>query len=86
MKKRFLKKATAVILSLSLALSAMSVSVFAEDDAKPEEKKEAEAKENPFIKTGTTFSINKLYSTGLALWERSLSKLPMLPVMIRLKK
>ena len=67
MKKRFLKKATAVILSLSLALSAMSVSVFAEDDAKPEEKKEAEAKENPFIKTGTTFSINKLYSTGLAL-------------------
>lgn len=67
MKKRFLKKATAVILSLSLALSAMPVSVFAEDDAKPEEKKEAEAKENPFIKTGTTFSINKLYSTGLAL-------------------
>ena len=65
MKKRFLKKTTAVILSLSLALSAVPVSVFAEE---AEDTAGTPAvKENIFAKTGTTFGINKLYSTGLSL-------------------
>ena len=65
MKKRFRKKMTAALLSLSLAFSAMPLSAIAEE---AEDTASAPAvKENVFAKTGTTFGINKLYSTGLSL-------------------
>ncbi|MGN0404629.1 MAG: LPXTG cell wall anchor domain-containing protein [Bariatricus sp.] len=65
MKKRVLKKMMAALLSLSLAFSAIPLSAIAED---AQDTAEAPAvKENVFAKTGTTFGINKLYSTGLSL-------------------
>ena len=67
MKKRILNRMTASFLCLSLALSALPMSVFAEGEEAAGNVQAPAVKDNVFKRTGVTFGINKLYSTGLTL-------------------
>ena len=67
MKKRILNRMMAAFLCLSLALSALPMSAFAEGEEAAGNVQAPAVKDNVFKRTGVTFGINKLYSTGLTL-------------------
>lgn len=64
MKRRISKRIIAIGVSLCVAFSIMPLPVSAEAE-KETGTSAAESKENPWVSTGRTFSINRVYTTGL---------------------
>ena len=64
MKRRISKRIIAIGVSLCVAFSIMPLPVSAEAE-KETGTSSAQSKENPWVSTGRTFSINRVYTTGL---------------------
>lgn len=64
MKRRISKRIIAIGVSLCVAFSIMPLPVSAEAE-KETGTSSAQSKENPWVSTGRTFSINRVYSAGL---------------------
>lgn len=64
MKRRISKRIIAIGVSLCIAFSIMPLPVSAEAE-KETGTSSAQSKENPWVSTGRTFSINRVYSAGL---------------------
>ena len=83
MKRRISKRIIAIGVSLCVAFSIMPLPVSAEAE-KETGTSSAQSKENPWVSTGRTFSINRVYSAGDGLLSLSIAnaeKSPISPMM-----
>ena len=74
MKRRISKRIIAIGVSLCVAFSIMPLPVSAEAE-KETGTSSAQSKENPWVSTGRTFSINRVYSAGDGLLSLSIANI-----------
>ena len=74
MKRRISKRIIAIGVSLCVAFSIMPLPVSAEAE-KETGTSSAQSKENPWVSTGRTFSINRVYSAGLTACRSALVRI-----------